>query len=201
MKCFLSVASSGQLEYGDIHDIVEALIYTEGRKNPIPGLSHDDIAQEIRLECLRVLASYDSTRIGSSPYKYFQVCIRNRLYNMRRGIYVPNNPPCSRCVLWDKENKECKISEVGCKDIIDYRRNMATKASLRVPGSIEAAVEPNAGRGLDIDAKILDHDIRVRLPIMLIDKYELMLAGCSDQVSPRDKRRIREVVKRILQDA
>ena len=58
------VATSGTPTYSDINDIVEALVNTEGRRYPIPGYDHDDIAQEIRMECLRVLPYFDSGRIG-----------------------------------------------------------------------------------------------------------------------------------------
>ncbi len=191
---------SGQLQYEDIEGIVEALVFTEGRRVPIPGLTFDDLAQEIRLECLRVLPTYERQK-SPVPFKYLQICVRNRLYNMRRGVYVPNNPPCARCPLWDKEAKICKIAEVGCQDIIDYRLGMDKKASLRSPSVLnEESSGADVRSVMELEAKILDEDIRDRLPRELLTDYIRMISGHGHRVSQRQKRRIRDFVQRVLDD-
>ncbi len=103
------VAVSDTPSYAEVSDIVEALVNIEGRRTPIPGMDFEDTAQEVRMECVRVLQFYDATRIGPSPFKYLQTCVRNFLYNQRRGIWVPNNPPCVRCPLWDKMKKTTSL--------------------------------------------------------------------------------------------
>lgn len=209
MTCTIA---SGTLSYSDITNIVEALIYTEGRRFVIPGIDFEDIAQEIRLECVRVISDYDPSRIGPVPFKFFQICVRNRLYNMRRGIYVPNNPPCVRCEFWDKNSKSCLINELNCQEIIDYRKGMATKAAIRTPKSLPENKNVNAQdfagndiidykSGMSIEAKILDEDIRSVLPKSLIPKYEKMISGHEAEVSIRDKKRIRLIVKDLIKDA
>jgi hypothetical protein len=192
-----AIALSGLPVYSEITDIVEALINTEGRRYPIPGMDHEDIAQEIRLECLRVMQHYNPERIGPSPYRFLQVCIRNYLYNMRRGIYVPNNPPCVRCPMWDRMNKTCLVDEIGCDKIVQYRQNMAKKAALKKPASLEIDVYDNNGDS-SIDAVMLDESIREALPDHLISYYQQMING--EQVPPRIKRQIRSLVKDILKD-
>lgn len=193
----MTPAASGLLEYADIEEIIEALIYTEGRRYPIPGLDGDDIAQEIRLECIRVMPSYDPSRIGPSPYKFLQVCVRNFLYNMRRGIYVPNNPPCTRCPLWDRTNKLCLVDEVGCDKIVQYRESMRTKAAIRRPNTLEVEVL-DGGAEMDINAWILDESIRTVLPEHLISCYEKMISGRGGDVSPRHKKQVRDFVSQIV---
>lgn len=192
------VAASGTPTYSDISDIVEALINTEGRRYPIPGYDHEDIAQEIRVECLRVLPFFDSGRIGPSPYKYLQTCIRNFLYNMRRGIWVPNNPPCVRCPLWDRVRRTCTIDEIGCDKILQYRENMAAKADLRRPSSLEDDVLDNY-QDEQTDAMLLDQSIRGALPQRLIPFYDKMLVG--DKISARAKKEIRLIVTEIINNA
>lgn len=192
---------SGQLQYEDIEGIVEALVHIEGRRVPIPGMAFEDLAQEIRLECLRILPTYERQK-SPGPYKYLQICVRNRLYNMRRGVYVPNNPPCARCPLWDKEHKFCKIAEVGCQDIINYRRSMEKKASLRYPSPLnEDSNGADVRTVLELEARVLDEDIRSKIPREFLTDYIRMISGHSRQVSQRKKRRIREFVQRILEDA
>ena len=184
--------------YNDISDIVEVLIHTEGRRYPIPGYDHEDIAQEIRVECLRVLPFFDMTRIGPSPYKYLQTCVRNFLYNMRRGIWVPNNPPCVRCPLWDRVRRTCTIDEIGCEKIMHYRENMAAKANLRKPSTLEDAVLDHRQHE-QIDAIVLDRSIREALPDRLLPFYDKMLVG--QKIPARNKREIRLIVTEIINDA
>ena len=192
------VASGLTPTYEDISDMVEALVHTEGRRYPIPGMEQDDIAQEIRMECFRVLEFYDTSRIGPSPFKYLQTCVRNLLYNMRRGIWVPNNPPCARCPLWDRLNKRCMIDEVDCEKIVQYRRNMAIKADLRAPSSLEVDIFSEGG-GSECDAILLEQSIRQTLPESLLIHYENLIEGVV--IPPRFKRQIREIVLEIIKDA
>lgn len=194
----MTVATSGTPTYVDVIDIVEALVNTEGRKYPIPGMDHEDIAQEVRLECLRVLEFYDPERIGPSPYKYLQTCVRNKLYNMRRGIWVPNNPPCARCPLWDRQNRFCTIDEMGCEKIIQYRSSMATKADLKRPSSLEIDVYDDAQEN-HMEAILLDNSIREALPDHLIASYDALINGRS--VTPRQKKQIRDIVTSIVNNA
>lgn len=192
------IVSSGIPTYSDITDIVEALANTEGRRYPIPGMDHDDIAQEIRLECFRVLPYFNASRIGPSPYKYLQTCVRNFLYNMRRGIWVPNNPPCVRCPLWDKLKRTCTINEIGCDKIVQYRENMAAKADLRRPASLDEDVVDNI-QDMQIDATLLDQSIRESLPSNLVSFYEKLIKG--EKIPARIKRQIRVIVVEIVNNA
>lgn len=192
------IFASGVPTYANIADTVEALINTEGRRYPIPGYDHDDIAQEIRVECLRVLSFFDASRIGPSPYKYLQTCVRNFLYNMRRGIWVPNNPPCVRCPLWDRIRRTCTIEEIGCDKIVQYRDNMAAKADLRRPTSLEDDVLDNH-QDEQTEAMLLDQSIRDALPTRLLPFYDKMLVG--DKIPARIKREIRLIVTEIINNA
>lgn len=195
----LQVAVSGVTPtYADISEIVEALVHTDGRRYPIPGMDHEDVGQEIRLECLRVLEFFDPTRIGPSPYKYLQTCVRNFLYNMRRGIWVPNNPPCVRCPLWNRIGKTCTIDEIGCEKIVQYRESMATKADLKQPASLDAEVLDNRAEQ-EIDASLLDQSIRTALPKNLISHYENLIAG--QAVPARIKKQIRDIVTVVINNA
>lgn len=194
----LNCSNSGTLTYDDVTNIIEAIVNTEGRKYPIPGLDHEDIAQEIRVECIRVLRFYDPSRIGPSPYKFLQTCIKNFLYNQRRGIWVPNNPPCVRCPLWDKKNKTCMINEIGCEKIVQYRENMALKADLRMPSYIENDISNNTHEQ-EMDAILLDHSIRATLPEYLITYYDQMLNG--QTVLQKFKIKIRAIVNDIINNA
>ncbi len=161
-------------------------------------MDFEDTAQEIRMECVRVLNFYDSSRIGPSPFKYLQTCIRNFLYNQRRGIWVPNNPPCVRCPLWDKTRRTCTIDEIDCDKIVQYYENMATKAALKQPASLEIDITDDSHEQ-DLESKLLDQSIREALPSILIEYYDKMLIGA--KVPVRYKKQIRDIATGIINNA
>jgi len=195
----MTVATSGTTPtYADVSDIVEALVNTEGRRYPIPGMDYEDIAQEIRFECFRVLAYFDPNRIGPSSYKYLETCVRNKIYNMRRGIWVPNNPPCARCPMWDRQNRCCSIEEIGCEKIVQYRTNMAKKADLKRPTSLEVDINDHTQES-QMDAIILHNSIKDTLPEHLLQPYEALIQG--KKITSRHKKQIREIVSSIINNA
>jgi hypothetical protein len=196
----MQVSASGFLEFGSYEQTVEAIIHSEGYKNAIPGYSQEDIAQEIRLECWRVMKFYDPQRIGPYPYKFLQVCIKNFLYNMRRGTYVPNNPPCARCPMWDKYAKKCIVNEEGCESIVEYRKKMAIKANLKSPAPIEFEINDNKFE-LDEGGFVLHESIINKLPENLIPYYKKMINGDKKGIPVKSKKEIRKIVKELLQDA
>ncbi len=189
---------SGIISYATISGTIEVLVSRESRRSLIPGMDQDDLAQEIRLVCLRVLDRFDPTRIGPSPYSFLRRCVHNYLYNMKRGVWVPNNPPCNRCSLWDKKNKICKVNEENCEDIKRYRRSMALKASIKRPGSLEYDVtdKSESTSKADLEAAIKD-----KLPAHLKKSYELLISGRGREISHSHKKQIRRLVKDLISDA
>ena len=196
----MQVAGSGFLEFGSYEQTVEAIIHSEGVKYPIPGYSQEDIAQEIRLECWRVMKFYDPQRIGPYPYKYLQVCIKNFLYNMRRGTYVPNNPPCVRCPMWDKYARKCIVNEEGCEAIVEYRRKMAVRANLKSPELLVVDGTDNRHE-LGEDVFLLNESIIAALPLHLVPYYKKMVSGDKRGIPAKAKKEIRSIVAEILKNA
>lgn len=159
----------------------------------------EDLQQEVRLACIRALAKFDPTRIGPSPYAFLKRCARNHLFNLNRGTFVPNNPPCTRCPLWDKHNKLCTINEEGCDKILEYRKNMEAKAAIKYPDQLGSYDTIDRTNG-NIEAFLLDHSIRETLPPNLIKDYNLMLQGRTSEISSRNRSRIRKLVKTLIED-
>lgn len=192
-----TIATSGTLSYEQVEDVVEAIVAREANNHFFPDMDRDDVAQEIRTECLRVLEKFDASRIGPSPYKFLYTCVKNKLYNLKRGIYVPNNPPCSRCPLWDVTNKLCTIDEIGCSKIVKYRENMAKKAAIRGPASLDYDVLNNDFEDSS-DAFLLDQSIRSALPESLVKHYDLMLLG--KPIPSKIKNKIRQITKEVIKE-
>lgn len=196
----MTIRASGTLaSQPDISAVIEAIAVHESKIAARSHMSVSDLQQEIRLACVKALSKFDPTRIGPSPYAFLKRCAKNHVFNLNRGTFVPNNPPCTRCHLWDKENKTCTIDELGCDKIVDYRKNMRAKAAIKYPdhlGHYDTVDKNNS----DIDAFILDSSIRDILPSNLVPDYNLMTSGRSQDVSSRNKVKIRKIIKDLIQD-
>jgi len=192
--------SISPLHYSQVSGIIEVLVYKETRRLSRFAPDRPDLEQEVRLACVKACELYDPNRIGPSPYQFLKTCVRNHLYNLSRGKYVPNNPPCSRCPLWDKANKICIINEEGCEKIKVYREHMAIKAALHKPDNIGyEALDSRTGSHVD-ESFILDASIRDVLPSGLIPMYEKMLQGQSSEVPSKIKTQIRKIVRNLLKE-
>jgi hypothetical protein len=191
---------SGTLTYNQVSGVIETIVYQEARRLHRFASDKPDLEQEIRLACIKALNLYDPHRIGPSPFKFLQTCVRNHMYNLSRGKYVPNNPPCARCPLWDKETRSCMINEEGCQPILIYRQRMATKAALHRPDNIgHEMLDSKPGSNTD-DSFLLDSSIRDILPKYLIVEYDKMLSGHSSDVSAKDRAQIRKMVRNLLKE-
>lgn len=192
-------AASGVLTYAAASGTIESVVAMELRRTIKFDGDRDDLAQEIRMAAIKALPRFDASRIGDSAFKFLQRCARNHLFNMNRGVHVPNNPPCNRCPLWDKQNSTCKIDEVGCDAIKKYRANMAAKASLRAPDRLPDNRESmGSTANPDIAVFELDDSIRNALPFELIPAYELMANGRADLVESSVKVKVRKIVRKVL---
>lgn len=192
-------------DYSSVSGTIERVILSRVYKNHIPDIPAEDLAQEIRMKCFLAIDKFDETKIGPNPFSYFAAVADNHLYNLKRGTWVPNNPPCLRCPCWDKKKKTCIINEEGCEKIAKYRENMRIRALLRAP-----AVQPDSedcnpeyfggNRSVegDIDAFILDEHIRLRLPDELVRSYQLLITG--QEIPYQTRRRVRRCVREILQE-
>lgn len=188
------------IHYPQVSGIIEALVHTETRRLSRYAPDRPDLEQEVRLACIKACQLYDPHRIGPSPYQFLKTCVRNHLYNLSRGKYVPNNPPCSRCPLWDRANRTCIIKEEGCEKIKVYRENMATKAALHKPENATYETLDSRQGGVADESFMLDASIRDVLPPNLIPHYEAMLNGHSSDIPVKIRTQIRKIVRDLLKE-
>ncbi len=194
----VTIRASGTLATDpEVSGVIEVIAIQESR---MAGRSHmeiDDLQQEIRLACIKALKNYDPTRIGPSPYAFLRRCAKNHLFNLNRGTFVPNNPPCVRCSLWGKVGRTCSIAEEGCDKIVNYRGNMAAKAALKFPDHL-GYFDALESRQSNLGVFILDSSIRDMLPSGLHVDYDKMLVGRTNEVGNKNRLLIRKTVKEII---
>jgi DNA-directed RNA polymerase specialized sigma24 family protein len=193
------VQASGMLTYTpEISGVIESIAARESNVAARSRIERDDLRQEIRMACIKALSQYDPTRIGPSPFAFLQRCAKNHRYNLSRGTFVPNNPPCVRCPLWSRETRSCSVNEVDCTKIVDYRRNMTAKVSIKHAenlGSHETTDSSDSNQAFALKQSIID-----TLPQHLITDFQKMASGLAHEVSSKNKAAIRKFVRSMIQD-
>lgn len=183
--------------------IMEDVIAQKVRKASymVPSMyDSDDIAQEMRIACWRGLEKFDSSRVEDGAASgvirvFMRRCIDHRIYNLRRSVYLPNNPPCNRCQYW--RNKECTIYEYGCDRIQNYRDTLKKRQRLDKPATYKGQSEKLSDG--DSQASDLSMAIEDRLgSSSLILKYRRLIAGYS--IDNKSLEKIRAVTKEVLED-
>ena len=70
--------------YADVAEDIERLVSMKVNLYKIPGFDRDDIAQEIRLVCVKAIDKWDASKNNSTPFHFLARCADNRLRNMVR---------------------------------------------------------------------------------------------------------------------
>lgn len=77
------IKGSGIL-YEDVSEDIERLVSMKASLYKVPGFDREDIAQEIRLVCIKALGRYDASKNNSTPFHYLARVTDNRLKNLLR---------------------------------------------------------------------------------------------------------------------
>lgn len=188
-------------DYPSISGVIERIVYyfINVKQVRIPDMGEDDIRQEIRIKCLHALKPgvFDHSKSGKTPYAYLRRVIHNFLYNLKRGTWTPNNPPCVRCKQWDRTLRKCLINEIDCKKMEKYRISMKARADLRTPiGFDEYYLDGQRTFG-SIEEMELDEFISIKLPEGYLDYYQTLKRG--EGVPDKIVEELKEMVLKIIQ--
>jgi hypothetical protein len=202
------MSSISGIPYSDAANLVETIVSIKKKKYQFPGVDPEDTAQDIRIICWEALSKFDPSKMGKSVFHFVARCVDNRLYNQFRGVYLDNNPPCLRCAEYDKTTKSCKIQEIGCDRIVQYRERMARRRAIAAPSSY-SSMENNSESGCEVQLPAslvtgsltgvsdLSDEFRALIKDDLRVYYDKIVDGRSDEVPP-------DIVKKIqatLRDA
>lgn len=191
------------IDYHSVSGVIERVVnhYVYVKRVRIPDMDAQDISQEIRVKCIQALESnqYSPDKSNGSPYNFLHRCIHNHVYNLRRGTWVPNNPPCVRCAYWDKKKKACiaQGGEDDCAKMQKYKDAMRIKASLRTPIGFDKHY--TEGRSIEfgsIEEFELDDLILNSLPPKLCDEYLRLRRG--EDIKHKKKNELKRAILTIL---
>jgi hypothetical protein len=117
--------------------IEEVAQYFRGKKITTPHMDNEDVVQEIYLKAIKIYrdGKWDKNLDDAKLFNYLRASFKNHLYNTERGLTVPNNPPCVRCLLRNKKRRKCMLSEgeTECDDMRRYRRSLWIRCNLQAP--------------------------------------------------------------------
>jgi DNA-directed RNA polymerase specialized sigma24 family protein len=100
------LARKGMLTYEAIAPIVETIIRGKVAKlGTIGAYDFEDIAQEIRAKCARIMGRFDPEK--STAYNFFGYCADNFIKDLMRKHTLRDGAICSSCVY--SGDKSCKL--------------------------------------------------------------------------------------------
>jgi hypothetical protein len=107
-----NLARKGILTYRDIAPIVEVIIRGKvGKLGTIGVYDFDDIAQEIRAKCARIMSRFDPEK--STAYNFFGYCADNFIKDLMRKHTLRDGAVCGSCVYSSVEG--CKLHKEANK--------------------------------------------------------------------------------------
>lgn len=189
-------------DYPSISGVIERIVYyfINVKQTKIPDMDSDDIRQEIRIKCIHALQPevFDPSKSSKTPYAYLRCVIHNFLYNLKRGTWTPNNPPCVRCDCWDRDLRKCTIEEDGCKKMEKYRSMMKAKADLRTPIGFDEYYLDGQHTFGSVEEIELDELVTFKLPEEYRIYYQMLKNG--DRVPEQISNELQQLVIQILEE-
>lgn len=120
----IATSKKRSLIYDDIAEIVEYITKIKSIRFGMLGIyDYEDIAQEIRLKCHRILPQFQPGK--TTAFNYFGRCADNLLRDIRRRHTLRKTNVCSRCVYY--RNKECFLYGKHPKECERYKIYLINK--------------------------------------------------------------------------
>jgi len=190
-------------DYPSISDVIERIVYyfISVKQVKIPDMDNDDIRQEIRIKCIHALKPnvFDPSKSGKTPYAYLRCVIHNFLYNLKRGTWTPNNPPCVRCKQWDRVSRKCLINEYNCRKMEKHRKAMRARSDLRTPIGFDGYSLDSQHTFGSVEEVELDEFISVKLPEDYRLYYYMLKRG--EEVPEKIVEELKKIVIKIIKDS
>jgi len=192
----------------EVGKIIEGIAQTKGRQHQkIAYLDSEDIAQEVRIKCIKSLPRYDPRLSGAKLGTFLTVCAENRIRDIRRSLLYKHNKPCFRCPMWDQDaykrgEHDCVAfrNKMACGKFARHERYVQVKLSANHPISIDEARIEDAPQ----DANSFDDDfirfIYSNLPEHLHALFkELEISNFEmKSLKPKARSMLQEALKEIL---
>lgn len=189
-----------EVTYCHVSGTIEKVIghYVYGKNVYVPDMSREDVAQEARFKAWSAISSktFDKKKINNGLYSYVYRVIHNHIFNLRRGLTVPNNCCCNRCKKWNPEERTCGGNPDTCEKMQKYITNMRRKAALKIPVGFDTDAINRDQCNYDMEDLILEEYVLVNLPLDLAAQYNILKSG--GDLPDEDKKNLEKVVIGLL---
>lgn len=189
-------------KYSDIEHIVEYLVKTKSRAASFDCYSPEDIGQEIRIICFRALDHFDITRVKEDKWQnFFGRCVDNGLKNLKRDKFLRTSPPCKKdCEFLHGDEYLDNALGAVCKRWLRFRKNLQRKIKIRHPIPIDIIGDniKDTSHEKEIEASDLEKHLLSSIPSFLRGNLRLMLDGKAKLVPRKEKKKIQELVRTLL---
>lgn len=196
------LADNGELEYEDVSDLIEYLIKAKSEKinQTIGAYDKDDIEQELRIKCFRVIKRYSSDKGDIS--NFLGVCIDNALIDLMRKHTLRKSNVCFYCLCYHKG--ECKYYKdtSKCKKYSKFLEKKKEKESismLRGNSSFEWRKVVDQGNNLVGDENIAESVAMVREKLSPGSKHFFDLIRKGKSIKEEQKVILFQEVKFVIQ--
>lgn len=193
-----------KINYSDIEEIVEYLVRTKAYDNRFDCYDTEDIAQEIRIICLRAIEHFDISRVKDDKLvNFFGRCVDNGLKNLKRDNYIRYTPPCnSDCdYLHGDQYTKDEVSKV-CKRWLRFKKNIDRKISIKHPISVDSVAE--GIRAPNFEEEVEAEDLKRFLISSISDELrpylKTVIYGDKRDVPLKLRYQLQEEVRNILGD-
>ena len=186
--------------YDDISSIIEELVAVKCRKYATGYISYEDIAQEVRIKCWKVMGRYDEKFGKLKPW--LNVVTENHLKNLIRDKFCMFTPPKRRNPEYfdahgtptQKALNDPKVRSY----LVAYDRKKSIKRPLSIDGKYESAAEgvrSSAGSFEAIDLDISIREILQEHDDALLETYEKILVGA--KVKPIERLALQNAIREL----
>jgi DNA-directed RNA polymerase specialized sigma24 family protein len=198
-------ARKRKLTYHDISPIVEYVAAVKSSKFGEIGIySADDVAQEIRAKCYRILHKFNPKE--GTAFNFFGSCADNMLRDLRRKHTLRKTNVCYRCVY--NRHGNCFLygkDPERCERYVIYLENKRRKESVA-----KMLCDPDfAWHAQQSDSFMFDHEeyyeaaitqIRAALPTTMVHPFDMFMAnsGVAPEVEDELFHEVKSVIKNCV---
>lgn len=199
---------SGKIDYGTAEPIIEAIAASKAHqfRQKLGWFDEEDIKQEVRLKCHKILDRYDPTK--SDLYIFLARCADNRIRDIRRSIRYKHNKPCIRCEHWDSDaaaagKHDCRAfsNKLECDKFSKHERYVQVKLSVSQPVNIDEdrVYDSHFGRHV-LQADLVDF-VNTHIPTELKPLFITFMDANFDlkALKPKERTVLAEVLVDILE--
>lgn len=186
--------------YNDIEDIVEYLVRTKCRNYTFECFDKDDIAQEIRMLCLKALPKLDTARPRDKWVNFFGRSVDNGLKNLKRDRYVRASFPDKKRLEGLDSNDQSENAQKLRLKWQKHQENIKCKLAIKHPSSIDGLADLIRNGKLDNELiyNELEGYLLEKADEDIMEPLRLILSGKIGEVTKNEKRRVQAFVRKIL---